>query len=1227
MRARLLPALLGALACTSPPPAVTWTEANGYRWRPLEMERGERAGFTVVPARKSGIAFENSVRDSLVLGNRILVQGGGVALGDVDGDGLVDVYLCRTDGANALYRNRGAWQFEEITDQAGVALADRFSTGAMFLDADGDGDLDLQVNALGGPNALLRNDGSGRFTEDTSFPGRRSVAGSTTSTAADTDGDGWLELFTANYKAYTMQDSIPPQEIAFDQVVRQPAPNQFQVIPRFAKDYRLLLREDLGAVNLVQRADPDDFLQNTGAGRFTRVPLTDLRFRDEDGKTLPWEPESFGLAARFVDIDRDGDPDLYVANDFQDPDEFWINDGRGAFRLIPRTAIRTTSNSTMAVDFADVDRNGWPDMLQVDMLGLDPVQLRTQLPTHTALPKAPGRFEDRPQMQRNTLFLNRGDRTFAQVADYAGVAASGWSWSSLFLDVDLDGWEDILIGTGHPWDLMDGDTQQRLRNRLVGVDWRRTRWEYPSLALPNVAFRNRGDSTFEDATATWGFAPEADISHGMATADLDGDGDLDVIINRYDAPALVLRNEATAPRVAIRLRGDAPNTGAIGSRVRVLGGAVPSQEREVTAGGLYLSHSDPLLTFAAGTSDSLTIIVEWRDGKRTEIPDARANRLYEISAASARDRWTPAPPAPATMFEDRSAELGHRHVEPPFDDFGRQFLLPNALSQLGPGVSWFDLEGDGDEDLLIGASRGEGLAVYRNDGGRLRRLPNVPSGIDDLTTVIGLAAARGGRMVLAGQANYEQDGPAASLAVPPVLAYAAGREGVRPAEIPGLRGDTASTGPLALADIDLDGDLDLFVGGRVIPGAYPLSPSSRLYRNEGGRFLEDTEAAQVLRGIGMVSAALFADMDGDGDADLVLAIEWGQVRLFLNESGRFTAAPDSWGLAAHYSRWNGLAAGDLDGDGRLDLIATSWGRNTAFPASESHPLLLTFGPFGPKGQVESLLGREEARVKGVAPLTSYSRASYAIPTLASTVRGYGRWATMTIPDALGTAAASSATLGATTMDHLLFLNRGNRFEAVPLPSEAQLAPALHVGIADFDGDGVEDVFLGQNFFPVEINIPRHDAGRGLLLRGDGRGGLTPVPGQLSGIRVYGDQRGGAHADYDGDGRLDLVITQNGAGTVLYQNRGAVPGLRVRLEGAAGNPDGVGAQVRLVYGERMGPVREVTAGSGYWSQAGAVQVMGLAGTPTAVWVRWPGGATQTVPVPTTARTVTVRYATR
>jgi hypothetical protein len=1216
--------LILLVAACGDPVDTSWQHGDGYRWRGLDVPRRGKPGFTLLDPSRTGITFANTVSESLLVKNRILAEGGGVCLGDVDGDGLPDVFLASTEGSNALYRNRSDWRFEDITQRAGVAASDRYSTGCAFADVDGDGDLDLILLALGGPNALFFNDGGARFAEAGDEAGFDSSAGSKTVTVADVDGDGWLDMYVANYKAYTTLDRMSPYERRFDRITRQLGPDEYEVREQYRQEYRVLNRADLAGISLEQRADADFFYRNAGAGRFIREPIAgSSRFVDEQGRPLTEEPEYFALAAMFADLNGDGAPDLYVVNDFEDPDLLWLNNGRGNFHLAPWHAVRSASNSAMAIDVADVNRDGRPDVFAVDMLSRDTRRLKTQIPTHTAAPKRPGLGAYVSQTQRNTLQQNRGDGTFAEIARLGGVEASGWSWSTLLLDVDLDGWDDILIGTGHLWDVMDGDTRYLLLDRLDQIDWRKMLFAFPPLPLPNVALRNRGDLTFEDASRAWRFDVGDDYSHGMAVADLDGDGDLDVVINRLEESAAVLRNDATAPRIAVRLRGTPPNTFGIGSRVRVLGGAVPAQQREVTAGGHYLSSSEALLSFATGTAEQVTIEVLWRDGRRTRIAGARPNRLYEIDQASAQPATPPTPDSAKVLFQDVSEQLGgHRHVEPYYDDYARQFLLPNAFSQLGPGVAWDDVDRDGREDLIVGAGRSGTLEWFRNQGGRLRpAAARVPAAAGDLTTLVGWPDGKGGRVVLAGVSSYEMATAAEALTSPSVVAYSP----LTGAMTPLVPGDSASVGPLTLADYDGDGDLDLFVGGRIFPGAYPLSPSSRLYRNRGGHPVPDSPNNALFKGMGMVSAALFSDINSDGWPDLIVAIEWGTIRVFLNDRGRFRPASELPGLAGVYSRWNGLATGDLDADGRLDIVATSWGRNTGFHASPERPLFLYTGFFVEPGHPRLLLAQEDHRIGAVAPLTSFEQLRGGLLRLANRLGTFAAYADASIEEVLGPRASSAVRLGSTTFDHMVFLNRADHFKARPLPLEAQMAPAFYVGVADFNGDGHEDLFVSQNFFATDVSTPRYDAGRSLLLLGDGAGGLEPMPGQRSGLMVYGEQRGAAYADFDGDGRLDLAVSQNGAPTRLFKNAGARPGVRVRLFGPPGNPTAVGAAMRLRYGERQGPVREVQAGSGYWSQNGAVQVLGRAGEPTALWVRWPGGAVQVVPLAPGQAEVTVRRA--
>ena len=508
--------MLAAVSCErAPKPTPPWRQETGYRWRDLDVPAGE-PGFTRMDGRKTGIRFQNTVSDSALLGNRMLGQGAGVALGDVDGDGLVDVFLARTEGCNALYRNLGGWRFEDITASAGVGACDRYSSGAAFADVDGNGTLDLVLLSTTGPNAIFLNDGHGHFTEHRDLGMDPAGRGGTTIAMSDVDGDGHLDLYVANYKAYTILDSVPPQMRGYSQVVRQVSPGKYEVAPMFQRDYRIVNRPDMGGLRLSERGATDDFYLNDGHGHFTRVPLNSARFRDAHDKPITEPEESFTLDAKLVDLNGDGAPDLYTTNDFEDLDQLWFNDGHGHFRHADWTAQRQVSNSAMGADVADVNGDGRPDLFELDMLANDTRRLKTEEPTHTALPKRPGDIETELQQQRNTLFVNRGDGTFAEVGMLAGVAASGWSWSTMFMDVDLDGWQDILIANGHLWDIMDADVGESLQSRAGSFAWQRQRWQFPKLPLANVAFRNDGSLHFDDVSAQWGFGTEADISHAMA---------------------------------------------------------------------------------------------------------------------------------------------------------------------------------------------------------------------------------------------------------------------------------------------------------------------------------------------------------------------------------------------------------------------------------------------------------------------------------------------------------------------------------------------------------------------------------------------------------------------------------------------------------------------------------------------------------------------------------------
>jgi hypothetical protein len=1210
----------------------SWHQAHGYRWRELAVPARGRAGFERFGAERTGLAHANVVDDAHAALDRNLLLGAGVALGDVDGDGRPDVFLTSVERPAALYRNDGGLHFTDITAASGIDTRGLRTTSAVFADLDGDGHLDLIVGTLGGPVKLWLGDGRGHFRDATPTSGLTGGYAATTITVADVDGDGDLDVYVGTYKVRNALDAYPPNERAFDQVVKKVG-GEYVVADRWRKEYRIEDRPDLGGVMRSQRAEPDLFFLNDGHGHFTRVPVAGARFRDEAGVPLAEEPDYFTLAARFYDVNGDGAPDLYVCNDFEDPDQFWINDGRGNFRLVPWHAVRQTSNTCMSVDFADVDRDGNVDFFTADMMSPTLAERQRQLPTHMPLPKPVGLPNDRPQWMRNSLQIGRGDGTWAQVADYANVAATDWTWGSAFLDVDLDGYEDLVIAAGHRWDVRDADTYERLRSSLGRVPWNQEQRAFPRRLAHNMVFRNGGALAFTDMTQSWGLGADSAISHGIALADLDGDGALDVVVTRLDEPPVVYRSETNAPRVMIRLKGSGANTRGIGANVTVRARGLPAQSREMTAGGYYLSSSAPELTFATGVDTAVTIEVRWRSGRLSTVTAAPPNRLYEIEEAASDAPKTPRRPdtlpasgsgSPSALFENATPLLGgHVHVDSIFDDFRRQPLLPNRFSQLGPGVSWIDVDGDGREDLVVGTGRGGRLAILRNTPGRFTDLAKSSAVARwDLTTILPIPETTGLALV-AGQSDYEASSPSEALSVPSVVRVPL-VGGMPRAPVALARPETASVGPLALADVNGDGRLDLFVGARLVPGAWPLPAPSRLYlRSADGGWQLDTLNAPLLATLGLVSAALFTDVDGDGQPDLVVAVEWGPVRVLHNERGRFRDVTKAWGLAAQTGRWLGLAAGDFDGDGRMDLVVTSFGRNTPWQASPERPYELVVGNLGGDG-MGLVFARRDSLTGKEMPLQSLTRLAIAVPGVRDRIPTFTDYARRTVDEALGPAAGSAVRVGATTFDTMLLLNRGDHFETRSLPMMAQLAPASSAVVADFDGDGREDLFLSQNFFPTDIETPRFDAGVGLLLLGDGHGGFRSLTVQQSGIAVLGDQRGAAAADYDGDGRVDLAVAQNGAATTLWHNRGAVPGLRVRVDAGPGNPLGIGAQLRIVSGAQRGPAREVHAGSGYWSMDGAATVLAWP-RPTAhdsLRVRWPNGATQTLPLNARDRQLTL-----
>lgn len=1184
-------------------PASSWSEGAGFRSLEVDPGRNGKAGFTLMDPQTTGVRFTNELKGDLYLTNAVAHNGAGLALGDVDGDGWVDIYLCSVQGPNRLYRNLGQWRFQEI-DPGEAACAGQLSTGATFADVDGDGDLDLLVNGIATGTRLFLNDGKGKFTE-LKESGLSRTNSAMSMALADIDGDGTLDLYCAHY-IDVMHLADPTTRFALarrgDKWEVTKVNGESTRLPKWKDRFEALPN---GKVR--ELPEVHGLYRNDGSGHFRAIQFEPGVFLDDHGQPIP-PYRDWGLSVMFRDLNGDGAPDIYVCNDFASPDRVWLNTGKGAFRAIAPFTLRHTSRSAMGIDFADINRDGHDDFIVVDMLARAHRQRMTQLVKDSQELIAPERIDALPSFNRNTLFYGRDDGSFAEAAFFAGVAATDWSWCPIFLDVDLDGYEDLLVSSGFSFDVMDQDADDEIRQRrMTDEQLKRSRQLYPRWPSPKAAFRNRGDGTFEPMAHEWRFDQTA-ISYGMALGDLDNDGDLDLVVNNLNEGASLYRNDATAGRIAVRLKGLPRNTQGIGARIRLLGGSGSvTQSQEMICGGRYLSGDQAMRVFAAqpGAGRPMRLEVTWRNGAETVLTNVQANRIYEVDQPAQAAR-TPRETAPAItpFFADVSSRLGHVHVEDPFDDWARQPLLPRRLSRLGPGLCWYDCDGDGWEDLVVTGARGGKLAIFSNNHGEnFGMVPGLQENAGDQGAVLGMGDGKGNRHLLVAVSNYEMPGALESQ----LALYSP----TNPASAQLWTAGKASLGPICLADIDGDGDLDLFAGGRFLPGRYPEPVSSSIWVNENGELRRNAELSRPFEALGLVSGATFADLDGDGQPDLALAMEWGPVRLFRNHHGRFEEMTAQWGLEGTSGWWTGISAGDFDGDGKMDLAVGNWGRNSFYELYQPGPIRIYYD----EGSGSAILHLLEAWQNGGnwVPVRNRFWLARGFPEVAQQFPKHAAYAQATIQEILGAHLQTAKTVEAGVFDSSIFLNRGSHFERIPLPREAQLSPVFSINVGDFDGDGNEDIFLSQNFFGIASDLTRDDGGRGLWLRGSGRGVFSSMDGSKTGIKIYGEQRGAALADFNHDGRVDLAVSQNNAETKLYLNQRARRGLRVTLHGPSGNPDGIGAQMRVRYANgQMGPCRAVQAGSGYWSQDGAAQVLGLGEmAAVGIWTRWPGGKEQTV----------------
>lgn len=1217
----LLILLAGWFAGCSNQSELRWIKEDGYRWAEVDPGFWGETGLEALDAGETGISFQNLLSDSLMGQNQVLLNGSGVAAGDINGDGRADLYFASLEGPNRLYENMGGHHFKDITKSAGVAHQGFYSTGTVFADVDGDGDLDLLVASLNKENVLYLNDGAGHFTESTDS-GLGVSHGATTMTLADIDQDGDLDLYIANYKKKAADDIFSPEQVTWEKTTIKDG-DHWKLKPKFKK-YYILIQQKGNAPQRFEKGEQDELYLNNGKGKFKRISDLKKHFLDEQGEPLGLQPY-WGLTAKFHDLNGDGKPDLYVCNDNWTPDRVWINQGNGIFRKLGARGIRNFTYSSMAVDFSDIDRDGNADIFVTGMQSpLHRRRLR-QMVQKEPFAMGPGIINNQPQYNQNSLYLNRGDTTFAEISNYAGVEATGWSWATKFLDVDLDGYEDLLINTGNLKDVQDLDTQGRISREVTsGRFTGKYILSFPSLKLPNKVYKNNGDWTFSDNSKDWGF-DQTDVSQGLATADFDRDGDLDIAINRLNQPSLIYENTSDAPRIGIQLKGKAPNTQAIGSKITLTGGKI-KQQKEIESGGDYASGSSPQVMFAArgDENQSYTLSIIWPDGSHSEINQVKRNRIYEINQVEVDTRHRRAGNSNKSdqpWFKDVSDRVPYLHHEDPYDDFKIQPLLPRRLSLQGPGVAWIDYDQDGDDDLFISSGKGGPTGIFRNQGNgqfisaSLSQIQHEAPG--DQTAIIGWNDGSASQIIF-GSANLEQG----NSKVPSAYNYTIQDDGkVSRNALPGA---LSTTGPVAAADYDGDGDIDLFIGGRFIPGNYPLAATSRLFKNNNGNWIPDASNNKAFRRLGMVTSAVFVDYDNDHDQDLICTLEWGPIKIFRNDKGRFHDATKELGFDQYYGWWNGVATGDFNNDGRMDIVATNQGLNSPYHASSEQPLKMYYGDFNNDKRIDILESYFDPDLNGYVP----RRRAYAfqsVPAVTRKSQTNRDFARSTLKDLMGDFIDNAPFKGINRLQSMIFFNNDSGFDARALPKRAQLSPGFYAGVADIDNDGNEDLFMSQNFFAVRPLSPRQDAGRGLWLKGDGEGDFQAISGNKSGIKVYGAQRGGALGDFNRDGRVDLAVSQNAAVVKLYLNQTKKRGYRIRLIGPDGNKNAIGSSIRMIYNDgSKGPRRVIQAGSGYGSQNSFTEVMGYARDAKQIEVTWFDGRIQKVDCTVPNHTYTINY---
>lgn len=1045
--------------------------------------------FELLAPEVTGVAFSNDLPEKLdfnVLNYLYYYNGAGVAVGDVDGDGLEDLYFTSNLGSNKLYRNRGNYRFEDITDQAGVADSVGWKTGVTMADVNGDGRPDIYVSGVDyltmhGRNVLYINNGDRTFTDRTQEYGLDFAGYSTQALFFDYDGDGDLDMFLLNHSTHT---------------------------ERMIGTYAALEGRNPRAGDRLYRNDVSHFTdvsESAGVGE-----------KGVDG---------YGLGVVASDFNADGCPDLYVTNDFQGNDYLYINNCNGTFTESIAKETGHTSRFSMGVDAADFNNDGRTDIVSLDMLPEREEILKTSANAESFnIYNLRLQAGYHPQFARNNLQLNRGNGHFSEIGFQAGVSATDWSWSALFADLDNDGRKDLFITNGIYRRPNDLDYINYVGNEAVQASLAQGITEtnlallkrMPQIPLSNYAFRNNGNLTFTDVAGAWGLA-QPGFANGAAYVDLNNSGALDLVVNNINGPAAIYRNKARTrvgnSYLGVVLRGSGGNTAGIGAKVMIrAGGVTQLLEQQPTRG--FESSVDPRLHFGLGTAtriDSLTVV--WPDRRFQLLTNVATNQMLTLRQDSASGKYLYPDQASVTpMLIDVTRQLGvdFKHEENTFFDYNREPLMPHLLSTEGPALAVGDVNGDRLDDIYVGGAKWQpGKLLIQQRDGTFRvsdqRALAADSLAEDVDAIFFDANGDGKQdlFVVSGGNEFwgAQDALRDRLYLNDGLGHFSRAQGALP--------DFFENGGCVVAgDFNGDGHPDLFVGSRVVSRSYGSIPRSHLLQNDGtGRFTDVTlEKAPALADAGMVSSAVWVDYDNDGKLDLIVAGEWMPVRVFRQESGRLVDRTEEAGLSGTNGWWNSITAADLRGNGRRDLVLGNLGLNSYLRASRDDPARMYIGDFAHNGTLQQIITFYKHGVS--YPVAGRDELLRLNPSLRSKYVSFKDFGAARVEDIFPAADVKKAEVReAFTFASAVALNDGNgRFTLKPLPAEAQFAPVYASVAEDFDGDGKTDLLLGGNFYGMTPMYGRYDASYGQLLRGRGDGRFQAVDLEESGLAIDGEVR-------------------------------------------------------------------------------------------------------------------------